>query len=176
MTIDRVVDNAFAGMYKTAVSGNGTALEAPVSDSFNPSAATVDAITFAVDWQYDDEEGEKVVGAAAWCGVVRDKAMRTTWLLTRYGDPADDWDSTNIGMNTFEKLRASCLAPYNSGLWPGSSSVLNSRSENDFAFVVREVLAAGSAVFLDERRETLRAAGRWRLAFAAIRAARTAGK
>jgi len=104
MTIDAVTtDNVFSGTYKTAVSGNGTALEAPVRGSFNPAAATAGTIAFIVDWQYVDEEGD-VISATAWCGLVRGKTMLTKWLLTHYCDPADDWQDTNIGMDTFNKI------------------------------------------------------------------------
>lgn len=106
MTIDKFDGVAFSGTYQTAVSGNGSSLTTTVSGTYNAVPSKNEGtIGFIANWKYVGTDNKPVFSTTSWNGVSRsDGSIRAQWLLTRYGPKSEDWDSTNIGLDTFTKM------------------------------------------------------------------------
>jgi hypothetical protein len=104
MKILQAVDDNFFGVYKTAVSGKGAPLEAPVTGVFNKVTDAAGTIAFNVNWKYAGKNGETVHSTSSWAGVVRGDTLSALWLLARYGPKETDWENTNTGKDEFTKI------------------------------------------------------------------------
>jgi hypothetical protein len=106
MSIDTFDGMTFSGIYSTAVSSNGSSLQAPVNGFYNTATRTEGTIAFSVNWKFLNNDKKQVISTTSWNGIVRsDSTIHTTWLLTEYCVLADEWDATTIGKDLFTKIQ-----------------------------------------------------------------------
>lgn len=112
MVIAEDFNGGLAGTYRSLV-GRDTR-KRPLSGRTTPEEAGKQLLGFTVCFQIE-EPGEATGhnSVCTWSGWTRRKQITTTWLLTTsFLDPKDEWSSTRVGHDTFEKVFETAKAEY----------------------------------------------------------------
>jgi hypothetical protein len=89
------------GEYRSGT-GPFAGIDYPLNGSCDPRpTACAMALGFVVDWR-------EVHGATAWVGhyLPEEDVIRTTWIIATETNPKDDWKSTVIGHDVFQRNRS----------------------------------------------------------------------
>jgi Avidin family len=103
----------FRGLYHTNV-GNAQEKRYPLLGRCDNRHLDSRMVGFVVVWNADPPDGDAPAvnpSVTTWCGqlqIVKDQeVIATTWLLNRLTAPADDWESTLVGMDYFKRKKPS---------------------------------------------------------------------
>lgn len=101
----------FRGLYHTNV-GNAQERKYPLLGRCDNRGLDSKMIAFVVAWNADPPSGGDPPvnpSVTAWCGqlqmVEHREVIGTTWVLNRLTTPADDWESTLVGMDYFKRKK-----------------------------------------------------------------------
>jgi hypothetical protein len=101
----------FRGFYHTNV-GNAQEKKYPLVGRCDVRGLKSKMVAFVVAWNADPPAGGAPPvdpSVTAWCGQLQmvkgREVIATTWLLDRLTAPADDWESTLVGMDYFTRKK-----------------------------------------------------------------------
>lgn len=101
----------FRGFYHTNV-GNAQEKKYPLVGRCDVRGLKSKMVAFVVAWNADPPSGAAPPvnpSVTAWCGQLQmvkgREVIATTWLLDRLTAPADDWESTLVGMDYFTRKK-----------------------------------------------------------------------
>jgi hypothetical protein len=111
--LDPADPKTFRGLYHTNV-GNAQEKMYPLLGRCDNRDLGSKMVAFVVAWNADPPSGPSASvnpSVTAWCGQLQivegEEVLMTTWLLDRLTAPADDWESTLVGMDYFTRTRPS---------------------------------------------------------------------
>jgi hypothetical protein len=110
--IDPADPKTFRGLYHTNV-GSAQEKNYPLLGRCDDRGLTSKMLAFVVAWNADPPAKPNTPNPSvtAWSGQLQivdgQEVITTTWLLERFTAPADDWESTLVGMDYFKRTRPS---------------------------------------------------------------------
>jgi len=107
--LDPADPKTFRGLYHTNV-GNAQEQKYPLLGRCDNRGLGSQMVAFVVAWNADPPAGggnPVNPSVTAWCGQLQvvngEEVITTSWLLDRLTAPADDWESTLVGMDYFTR-------------------------------------------------------------------------
>jgi len=91
-------DGNITGKYQTAVGRADGQYELLGRHTCNANDGTT--VAFSVAW---DKPTRPTNSTTAWSGTLRGNEIHTSWLLTTFMKPEDEWSSVRVGKDTFKK-------------------------------------------------------------------------
>jgi hypothetical protein len=112
MVIAEDSDGGLTGTYRSLI-GRDTR-KRPLSGRASSEEAGKQLLGFTVCFQIENPaEGAGYHSLCTWSGWARRKEITTNWLLTTSVlDPKDEWSSTRLGQDTFERVVETANAKY----------------------------------------------------------------
>ena len=109
--VDSHDPKTFRGLYHTNV-GSAQEKKYPLLGRCDIRGLKSKMVAFVVAWNADPPTGAAPPvdpSVTAWCGQLQmikgREVIATTWLLDRLTAPADDWESTLVGMDYFTRKK-----------------------------------------------------------------------
>ena len=104
MEITSAQDGQLSGTYESKV--GEAKYQYVLTGRYDSTVGTGRSIGWTVTWKNTFLNAESTTG---WSGQFQpsecgEPQILTTWLLTAETDPQDDWNSTNVGFDTFTRL------------------------------------------------------------------------
>lgn len=115
MVIEVDIDDpkTFRGLYHTNV-GSAQSKKYPLLGRCDNRGLASKMVSFVVAWNADRGAAEADVpspSVTAWAGQLQEidgrEVIVTTWLLSRFTESGDDWESTLMGMDYFTRREPS---------------------------------------------------------------------
>ncbi len=110
--MDHADRKAFRGVYQLTI-GNAQQQRYPLAGRCDDRGLPTKMLAFVVAWNADapTEPDAPNPSVTAWCGQLQvvdgEEVIAATWILNRLKAPADDWESTLVGMDYFKRTRPS---------------------------------------------------------------------